>query len=126
MTDWSSPTGAGTSESCLAILIWVGIVKTAANFGVSGMKPTTQMLEHLGLCASTQIKTVVETYHDKSGVHASLNRRRKLKKPKTLIQITGCCGDRICGVWKQNHSYSVLFASGTLNPRWVFDNIVNL
>ena len=110
MTDWSSLTGALAARVRGIVfehLFGVGIVETAANFGVSGMKPThPDVLEHLASYFVTHqrklkplLKHIMtsQVYMQVSTVGES----KQSQKPKTLIQITGCCGDRICGVWKQ-------------------------
>ncbi len=139
MTDWSSPTGA-LAARVRVNRIWqhlfgVGIVETAANFGVSGMKPThPDVLEHLASYFVTHqrklkplLKHIMtsQVYMQVSTVGESeqIQKAHELDPDNKLL-------------WRQNLRRmeaeiirdSVLFASGTLNPRMggKFDNIVNL
>lgn len=139
MTDWSSPTGA-LAARVRVNRVWqhlfgVGIVETAANFGVSGMKPThPDVLEHLASYFVTHqrklkplLKHIMtsQVYMQVSTVGES----KQLQKAQDLDP-----DNRL--LWRQNLRRmeaeiirdSVLFASGTLNPRMggKFDNIVNL
>ena len=139
MTDWSSPTGA-LAARVRVNRVWqhlfgVGIVETAANFGVSGMKPThPDVLEHLASSFVTHqrklkplLKHIMtsQVYMQVSTVGES----KQLQKAQDLDP-----DNRL--LWRQNLRRmeaeiirdSVLFASGTLNPRMggKFDNIVNL
>ena len=139
MTDWSSPTGA-LAARVRVNRVWqhlfgVGIVETAANFGVSGMKPThPDVLEHLASYFVTHqrklkplLKHIMtsQVYMQVSTVGES----EQLQKAQDLDP-----DNRL--LWRQNLRRmeaeiirdSVLFASGTLNPRMggKFDNIVNL